>query len=156
MTTPSKFPSWSLGTVFAVAGGIMLVLLALGSVLAGVRANHQQRQLVTCGAQVIEQTIAALKARDVAQLNINDQQQIIVRARQVAYHAMADAVSDRLPGGTAALDTAMAVYDKAVDDYTVAITADDAAIRQAPLPQSKCFTANTSISQALTACTNCQ
>lgn len=124
--------------IYSIFGGI-LVALAVGSVLVTSHTNRQQQHLVGCGTQVVQQAINGLKARDAAQIQINDATHIIVAARQEAYHALVDAVKNSTI--TSRLTEAVQTYDAAVTQYQSAVEADTRAIRTAPLPAADCLTA---------------
>jgi hypothetical protein len=125
-------------TLFYIIFGGILVALAVGSVLVTSHNNRQQQHLVGCGAQVVQQAINSLKARDAAQIQVNSATRIIVSSRQEAYHALADAIESR--SNMSRLNKAMQDYDVAVAQYQTAVDADTEAIRTAPLPAVDCLT----------------
>lgn len=127
-----------LNTVLSVVGGLLLVLLAIGSVSLTARSNHRQRTAISCGAQVIDQAITALKVRDQAQIELNDATQLIILARQQAYHALADEIR-HTNTTSVSLDDALKNYDNAVVTYGRAVSNDNALIAHAPLPSAECF-----------------
>jgi hypothetical protein len=118
--------------------GVVLVLLAVGSVLSTTYTNKRQAQLVECGIGVVAQTNKALRARDDAQIAADSSVMIIVRARQAAYHALADAVTGRNKSN-AAVDQAIDIYDRAVEQYLRAVEGNNQAIANAPLPTIGCL-----------------
>lgn len=136
MTEPVSKPTSRRILIYSIFGGI-LVALSIGSVLTTSHTNRQQQNLVGCGAQVVQQAINALKARDIAQIDINNATQVIVAARQEAYHALADAIEHSTI--TTRLTESLKIYDAAVSQYQTSISADTTAIRAAPLPTTDCL-----------------
>lgn len=154
-TPQSVIPArgWSVKTVLAAAGGMLLALLAIGTVLTTARANHRQQTLVNCGATVVQQTVAALKTRDQAQIDLGNATQIIIVARQQAYHAMYDEIR-HANSSPIILDNAIKVYDDAIITYGRAVANTNLAVAHAPLPNAQCFAARKTVADPQ--CAACQ
>jgi hypothetical protein len=119
--------------------GVILVLLAVGSVLSSHYAVKRQNQLVSCGATVVTQTVTALHARDAAQLESNKNSIAVTVARQVALSALFDATEHKRQFTTAQLETIRANYDQAVNNSIGTTENLTRTIQAAPVPTLNCL-----------------
>jgi hypothetical protein len=119
--------------------GIVLVLLAVGSVLSSHYAVKRQNQLVACGSAVVAQTITALHARDAAQLESNKNSIAVTEARQVALDALFDAAEHKKQLTTAELETIRTNYNQAVNNNVDTINNFTRTIQAAPAPTLGCL-----------------
>lgn len=135
---PVAVKRFQLGKISRGILGVILVLLAVGTVLSTAHANHEQRRLLACGSGVVQQTVLALKTRDAAEVRLTSATKLVAAARSDLYHALAEALEHQ-DVSTARISSAVDAYDKAAADYQSALDTNIAAINKAPLPTVGCL-----------------
>lgn len=119
--------------------GLLLALLAIGSVSITAHSNHRQRLLVMCGTHAVEQTVSALMARDAATVTTTQVTIVMTDAREKVIDTLAEIARGNTTPAAAHLDQVIADYHNAVDTYRSALQAGIAARNNFPLPDATCL-----------------